>query len=83
MLYFLAEHFEKFAFLKSIYLRAFISFVFAFSAVLIAGKPFIKYLKIKKLLSLLISEPLCEPPLLILALPLLLENLIPQVLLSA
>ena len=48
MLYFLAEHFEKFAFLKSIYLRAFISFVFAFSAVLIAGKPFIKYLKIKK-----------------------------------
>ena len=48
MLYFLSEHFESLLFLKSIYLRAFISFVLSFCIVLFAGKPFIKYLKIKK-----------------------------------
>ena len=48
MLYFLAEHFTKLEFLKSIYLRAFLGFVVSFCIVLFAGKPFIKYLKVKK-----------------------------------
>ena len=48
MLYFLAEHFTKLEFLKSIYLRAFLSFVISFCIVLFAGRPFIKYLKVKK-----------------------------------
>ena len=48
MLYFLAEHFVKLEFLKSIYLRAFLSFVISFCIVLFAGRPFIKYLKVKK-----------------------------------
>mgnify|MGYP000845861272 FL=1 len=48
MLYFLAEHFVKLEFLKSIYLRAFLAFVISFFIVLFVGKPFIKYLKVKK-----------------------------------
>ena len=48
MLYFLAEHFAKLEFLKSIYLRAFLAFVISFCIVLFVGKPFIKYLKVKK-----------------------------------
>ena len=48
MLYFLAEHLVKLEFLKSIYLRAFLSFVISFCIVLFAGRPFIKYLKVKK-----------------------------------
>ena len=48
MLYFLAEHFVKLEFLKSIYLRAFLGFVMSFFIVLFVGKPFIKYLKVKK-----------------------------------
>lgn len=48
MLYFLAEHLAKLEFLKSIYLRAFLAFVISFCIVLFAGRPFIKYLKIKK-----------------------------------
>lgn len=48
MLYLLGEYFNNLVFLKSIYLRAFISFVMSFVIVLIAGKPFINYLKIKK-----------------------------------
>lgn len=48
MLYFMSEMSEKFAFLSSIYLRAFLGFFFAFIIVIIAGKPFIKYLKRKK-----------------------------------
>ena len=48
MLYFLAEYFAEFEFLKSIYLRTFLAFVISFCIVLFAGKPFIKYLKVKK-----------------------------------
>ena len=48
MLYLLGENFSNLVFLKSIYLRAFISFVFSFSVVLMAGRPFIKYLKVKR-----------------------------------
>ncbi|MBQ3438122.1 MAG: phospho-N-acetylmuramoyl-pentapeptide-transferase [Fusobacterium sp.] len=48
MLYLLGEYFNNLVFLKSIYLRAFIAFVMSFSIVLIAGKPFIQFLKIKK-----------------------------------
>lgn len=48
MLYLLGEYFSNLVFLKSMYLRAFISFVLSFSIVLIAGKPFIHYLKVKK-----------------------------------
>ena len=48
MLYFLAEYFTKLEFLKSIYLRAFLAFVISFFIVLFVGKPFIKYLKVKK-----------------------------------
>lgn len=49
MLYFLGEMFSSMAWAKSIYLRAFIGFMLAFSTVLFAGKPFIKFLKGKKL----------------------------------
>lgn len=48
MLYLLGENFRELMFLKSMYLRAFISFVLSFAIVLIAGKPFINFLKIKK-----------------------------------
>ena len=48
MLYFLAEYFAEIEFLKSIYLRTFLAFVISFCIVLFAGKPFIKYLKVKK-----------------------------------
>ena len=48
MLYFLAKYFAELEFLKSIYLRTFLAFVISFCIVLFAGKPFIKYLKVKK-----------------------------------
>lgn len=48
MLYFLANHSMELSFLKSIYLRDFISFLLSFLFVLIAGKPFIQYLRKKK-----------------------------------
>ena len=48
MLYFLAEYFAKLEFLRSIYLRTFLAFVISFFIVLFVGKPFIKYLKVKK-----------------------------------
>lgn len=48
MLYFLSEILERFGFLSSIYLRAFLGFFIAFIVVLIGGRPFIKYLKKKK-----------------------------------
>ena len=48
MLYLIGQYFQQFDFLKSIYLRTFIAFVVAFLIVLIAGKPFINYLKVKK-----------------------------------
>ena len=48
MLYFLAGYFAELEFLKSIYLRTFLAFVVSFCIVLFAGKPFIKYLKVKK-----------------------------------
>ena len=49
MLYFLGEIFSSMAWAKSIYLRVFIGFLVAFVTVLFTGKPFIKYLKGKKL----------------------------------
>lgn len=48
MLYLIGEYFESLEFLKSIYLRGFISFTLSFLLVLIFGKPFINYLKVKK-----------------------------------
>lgn len=48
MLYFLSQHSLEFSFLKSIYLRDFISFLLSFFLVLVAGKPFIAYLRKKK-----------------------------------
>lgn len=48
MLYIIGEYFESLAFLKSMYLRGFISFTLSFVLVLILGKPFINYLKVKK-----------------------------------
>lgn len=48
MLYFLSKHSLEFSFLKSIYLRDFISFLLSFFLVLVAGKPFIAYLRKKK-----------------------------------
>lgn len=48
MFYLLAEKLEVFGFFKSIYLRGFIGFILGFLFVLIAGKPFINYLKKKK-----------------------------------
>lgn len=48
MLYLIGEYFQGLNFLKSIYLRDFLAFIFAFIVVLIAGKPFIQYLKVKK-----------------------------------
>ena len=48
MLYLIGEYFESLEFLKSIYLRTFISFTLSFLLVLIFGKPFINYLKVKK-----------------------------------
>ena len=44
----LGELFEKLAFLKSIYFRGFIAFIFSFLAMLVVGKPFIDKLKRKK-----------------------------------
>lgn len=48
MLYIIGEYLESLAFLKSIYLRAFLSFTLSFLLVLVMGKPFINYLKVKK-----------------------------------
>lgn len=48
MLYLLAGYFPVLEGLKSIYLRSFLAFILAFLIVLITGKPFIKYLKVKK-----------------------------------
>ena len=48
MLYLIGKYFQHFEFLKSIYLRTFITFTLSFLIVLIAGKPFINYLKYKK-----------------------------------
>ena len=48
MLYFLTKYFAEIEFLRSIYLRTFLAFVISFCIVLFAGKPFIKYLKVKK-----------------------------------
>lgn len=48
MLYFLANCYTGLEFLKSIYLRDFISFSLSFLLVLLLGKPFIHYLKKKK-----------------------------------
>ena len=48
MLYLLGVYSEQLQFLKSIYLRTFIGFVLSFIFVLVAGRPFINYLKKKK-----------------------------------
>lgn len=48
MLYIIGEYVQSLGFLKSIYLRAFLAFMLAFMIVLVAGKPFINYLKVKK-----------------------------------
>ena len=48
MFYLIGEYVESLQFLKSIYLRSFMAFMLAFVIVLIAGKPFINYLKVKK-----------------------------------
>ena len=48
MFYLIGEYFQSLQFLKSIYLRSFLAFVVAFIIVLIAGKPFINFLKVKK-----------------------------------
>lgn len=48
MFYLIGEYVHSLQFLKSIYLRSFMAFIVAFIIVLIAGKPFINYLKIKK-----------------------------------
>ena len=45
MLYFLASYSTELGFLKSIYLRDFISFSLSFLLVLFLGKPFIHYLQ--------------------------------------
>ncbi|MGL4426018.1 MAG: phospho-N-acetylmuramoyl-pentapeptide-transferase, partial [Cetobacterium sp.] len=48
MLYLLAEYFPLLEGLKSIYLRSFLGFILAFLVVLVTGKPFIQFLKVKK-----------------------------------
>ncbi|MGL4946504.1 MAG: phospho-N-acetylmuramoyl-pentapeptide-transferase [Cetobacterium sp.] len=48
MLYLLAEYFPLLEAIKSIYLRSFLGFILAFLVVLLIGKPFIQFLKIKK-----------------------------------
>ena len=55
MLYLLAGYFPVLEGLKSIYLRSFLGFILAFLVVLITGKPFIQYLKVKKLKCTLIT----------------------------
>ncbi|MFK4786191.1 phospho-N-acetylmuramoyl-pentapeptide-transferase [Fusobacterium sp. MFO224] len=49
MLYTLGMMYNKVDFLKSIYLRAFVGFLLSFLIVILLGKPFINYLKRKKL----------------------------------
>ena len=48
MLYTLGLYYPQLSFLKSIYFRTFIGFVLSFLLVLIIGRPFIRFLKIKK-----------------------------------
>lgn len=48
MFYLLGEYITSIDFIRSIYLRSFLAFVLSFLIVLIAGKPFINYLKVKK-----------------------------------
>ncbi|MEI6856884.1 phospho-N-acetylmuramoyl-pentapeptide-transferase [Psychrilyobacter sp.] len=49
MLYYLAENYEKLTYLKSIYLRGFLGFAVSLMIVMILGKPFIAYLRRKKI----------------------------------
>lgn len=49
MLYYLAKNIDTLAWLKSIYLRAFLGFIISFIVVIFAGKPFIKFLKKNKM----------------------------------
>ena len=49
MFYLIGEYVQSLQFLKSIYLRSFMAFILAFMIVLIVGKPFINYLRAKKL----------------------------------
>lgn len=49
MLYYLAEKYESLTYLKSIYLRGFLGFAISLMIVMILGKPFINYLKRKKI----------------------------------
>ena len=49
MLYYLAEKYESLAYLKSIYLRGFVGFALSLMIVMILGKPFIAYLRKKKI----------------------------------
>lgn len=48
MLYVIGKYINSFEFLKSIYLRAFLAFIFALLFIIVAGKPFINFLKLKK-----------------------------------
>lgn len=48
MLYMLAEQILSLEWMKSIYFRSFLGFIMGYLIVLIAGKPFIEYLKLKK-----------------------------------
>ncbi len=49
MLYYLGDIIDSLAWVKSIYLRAFMGFIISFAMVILAGKPFINFLKKKKL----------------------------------
>ena len=48
MLYYIAKNIDTLAWLKSIYLRAFLGFIISFILVILVGKPFIKFLKKKQ-----------------------------------
>ena len=49
MLYYIAKNIDTLAWLKSIYLRAFLGFIISFILVILVGKPFIKFLKKNKM----------------------------------
>lgn len=49
MLYYFAKNIDALMWLKSIYLRAFLGFIISFLIVIFMGKPFIKFLKNKKM----------------------------------
>ncbi len=49
MLYYFAEKYENLVYLKSIYLRGFLGFAISLMIVMILGKPFISYLRRKKI----------------------------------